>query len=102
MEEQSTQLAKAIYHRAMSIMKFTLNLEEYSYREKGRDDPRYKTFKQQLMANTYDNLRSLFEDLEDMGFVVPVDIDEDVKGGYKPSASGGSGYVNTKELDSIL
>lgn len=99
---EDTQLAKMIYHKAMSIMKFTLNLEEYSYRENGRNDPRYKTFKQQLMAATYDNLRQLFEELERAGLLVPTAEAEDVKDGYKPTDSGGSGYINSPELDEWL
>jgi len=100
--ENNTQLASKIFHRVMSIMKFTLNLEEYSYREKGRDDPRYKTFKQQLMANTYENLRGLCEELEKDGVIKSTDDGEDVKGGYKPTPSGGSGYINSKDFDEWL
>lgn len=99
---EDTQLAKLIYHRIMSIMKFTLNLEEYSYREHGRNDPRYKTFKQQLMAATYDNLRGLFSEIEDVGIIEPTEEEEDVKGGYKATPSGGSGYVNTQEFDEFI
>ena len=100
--ENDTQLASKIFHRVMSIMKFSLNLEEYSYREKGRDDPRYKTFKQQLMANTYENLRGLWNDLAKDGLIESTDNGEDVKGGYKPTESGGSGYVNTSELNNWM
>ena len=96
---EDTQLAKMIYHRVMSIMKFTLNLEEYSYRERGRNDPRYKTFKQQLMSATYENIRQLFKDMESLGIVEPTTDEEDVKDGYKPTPSGGSGYINTEEFD---
>ena len=100
--DKDTQLAKMIYHKMMSVMKFTLNLEEYSYREKGREDPRYKTFKQQLMSSTYEHLRQLFEDLEDVGLLVQTDDDEDVRDGYKPTISGGSGYVNSEKLNEAL
>lgn len=99
---EDTQLAKMIYHRAMSVMKFTLNLEEFSYREKGRDDPRYRTFKQQLMSATYDNLRELFEELKNAGILQHTQEPEDVKDGYKPTPSGGSGYINSKEFDDWL
>lgn len=99
---EDTQLAKMIYHRVMAIMKFTLNLEEFSYREKGRNDPRYKTFKQQLMSNTYENLRELFADLEKQGVLSKTDETEDVKDGYKPTPSGGSGYVNSEAFDRWL
>lgn len=96
------QLAKMVYHRVMSIMKFTLSLEEYSYREQGRNDPRYKTFKQQLMANTYENLRELFEDLANLGLIEKTIDEEDVKGGYQPTPSGGSGYLNTETLNKVV
>lgn len=96
------QLAKLIYHRVMSVMKFTLSLEEYSYREQGRNDPRYKTFKQQLMSNTYENLRELFGNLAELGLMEKTIDDEDVKGGFRPSISGGSGYVNSVNLQKWL
>ena len=99
---KETQISKTIYHKVMSIMKFTLNLEEYSYREKGREDARYRTFKQQLMSQTYDSLRSLFSELESAGIIVKTDDDEDVKQGFKESSSGGSGYVNSPEFDEWL
>lgn len=101
-EKHSRQLAGLIYHRCMSIMKYTLELEEFSYREKGRNDPRYKTFKKHLMYNTYRNLRCLFEDLEKLGVIVPTEYEEDVKDGYKDSPSGGSGYINSPDFDEWL
>jgi hypothetical protein len=83
-------------------MKFTLDLEEQKYLDKGRQDERYKFFKKQLMSETYDNLRSLFKDLEDLKMLEPTDYPEDVKDGYKPTSSGGSGYTNTKKLNDWL
>lgn len=98
-----TQLAKMICEKIRSIMKFTLSLEEYSYRENGRNDPRYKTFKQQLMANTYENTRELLKSLESLGLISKVeDVDEDVKGGFKDSPSGGSGFINSEDFDDWL
>lgn len=97
--ETKGQLARIIYHRIMSVMKYTLELEEFSYREQGRDDPRYKTFKKHLMANTYENLRGLFGELENVGIIQKTDYTEDVKDGYKESESGGSGYVNTNAFN---
>lgn len=97
-----TQLARIIYHRMLSTMKFTLDLEEQKYLEKGRQDERYKFFKKQLMSQTYDNLRSLFRDLEALKLLETTSYPEDVKDGYKPTSSGGSGYMNTKELDDWL
>lgn len=96
------QLARLIYHKWMSNMKFTLDLEEYSYKDTGRNDPRYKFFKKQLMSNTYDKLRELFEELEDLGLLQETEIDEDVKGGYQPTDSGGSGYLNTAKFAAWL
>ena len=83
-------------------MKYTLELEEFSYREKGRLDPRYKTFKKHLMSNTYSNLRALFEDLEQLGVIVKTEYEEDVKNGYIESDSGGSGYLNAPDFDDWL
>lgn len=101
-ENHEMQLARTIYHRMLSTMKFTLDLEEQKYIEKGRQDDRYKFFKKQLMSQTYDNLRALFKDLETLNIIRPTDLPEDVKGGYKSTSSGGAGYVNTEELDEWL
>ena len=98
-EASGKQMARQIYHRWMSSMKYALELEEFSYREKGRNDPRYKTFKKHLMANTYENMRALFEDFAELGLIETTDYEEDVKDGYQDSPSGGSGYVNTEDLD---
>ncbi len=95
------ELAKLIYHRAMSTMKFTLDLEERQY-EKGRNDPRFKFFKKMLMSNTYENMRGLFKSLEDWGLVAKTDYPEDVKNGYKDTSSGGAGYLNVEEFTEWL
>lgn len=103
MERNSSgQIARMIYHRWMSSMKYALELEEFSYREQGRHDPRYKTFKKHLMANTYENMRSLFQELSELGLIEGTDYPEDVKDGYKENASGGSGFLNTQEFDEWL
>jgi len=100
--QEKQQIPRKIYHAVMAILKFTLNLEEMSYRERGRNDPRFKTFKQQLMQETYDKLRSLFGDLADLGLVVKTPYQEDVINGYKETLSGGSGFLNSEELDRLL
>jgi len=96
------QLAKLICQYARSIMKNTLNLEEFSYREEGRNDPRYRTFKKHLMEFTYNSLRDLFQDLHDWGLILPTEEIENVKDGYRDSPSGGSGYVNSNKLNKLL
>jgi len=96
------QLARIIYHRMLTTMKFTLDLEEQKYLEKGRKDERYKFFKKQLMSQTYDNLRALFKDLEGLKLLEPTNDSEDVKDGYKATLGGGSGYMNTENLDAWL
>jgi len=83
-------------------MKFTLDLEEQKYPERGRQDDRYKFFKKQLMSNTYENLRALFKNLEELNLIQETSYPEDVKDGYKPTSSGGSGYMNTEQLDGLL
>lgn len=95
------QLAKIIYHKWMASLKYTLELEEFSYRDLGRQDPRYKTFKKHLMQNHYNNLRSLFEEMEQLGLIKKTDYPEDLKDGYKDTPSGGSGYLNSKHLNNI-
>lgn len=101
-ETSDKQLARLVYHRWMSSMKYALELEEFSYRENGRNDPRYKTFKKHLMANTYENMRALFEELVKLELITATDYQEDVKDGYQDTPSGGSGYVNTEDLDDWL
>lgn len=101
-EKSENQVARAIYHTMLSVMKFTLDLEEQKYLEKGRNDERYKFFKKQLMAHTYENTRSLFKKFESLGLTIPTKDKEDVKDGYRPTASGGSGYVNTDRLNAWL
>lgn len=101
-ENHKMQIARTIYHHMLSTMKFTLDLEEQKYLERGRKDERYRFFKKQLMSQTYDNLRSLFKDLEALNLLEPTSYPEDVKDGYKPTLSGGSGYANTKDLDDWL
>ena len=97
------QLAKIIYHSALAVMKNTLNLEELSYRENGRNDPRYKTFKKHLMEFTYSSLRDLFDELEEWELIKYLeDDDDDVKNGYKNTPSGGSGYTNNEKLSNII
>lgn len=100
--EDQCQLARLIYHRVLSIMKFTLDLEEQKYIEKGRQDDRYKFFKKQLMSHTYENLRALFAELEALELIESTKDGEDVKDGYKPTPSGGSGYMNSAALDTWL
>lgn len=101
-ENHETQLARMIYHRVLSTMKFTLDLEVQKYLEKGKQDDRYKFFKKQLMSQTYDNLRALFKDLGNLKLLEATDYFEDVKDGYKSTPSGGSGYMNTEKLDELL
>lgn len=97
-----TQIAKIVFHKMLAIMKFTLNLEEYSYREKGREDPRYKLFKQQLMQYTYDTARETLAEIQKTGVIVQTENPEDVKNGYAAGPSGGSGFINAKELDDLI
>jgi hypothetical protein len=99
---ESTQLAREIYLKMMSVMKYTLDLEEFSYKEKGRDDPRFKFFKKQLMEYTYNTMRSLFMNLEDLELIEQTEHEEDVKDGFKQTPSGGSGYINTDRLNKII
>lgn len=94
-----TQLARMIYHKAMSTLKFTLEMEEQQYKEKGRQDPRYRFFKKMLMATTYDNLRAIFNDMKELGIIDETEYQEDLKNGYKDTPSGGSGFVNAPDFD---
>ncbi len=101
-EQYDTELARAIYLKTLTTMKFTLDMEEQKYPERGRNDDKYRFFKKHLMRETYDNLRKLFENLDSLGLIQPTDYNEDVKDGYKSSPSGGSGYVNTDSLNTWL
>lgn len=100
--DREKQLARLIYHHCMANMKFTLDLEEFSYKDKGRNDPRYRFFKKQLMSNTYDTMRELFDQLEELGILQQTEYPEDVKDGYQETDSGGSGYLNTDRFNGWL
>jgi len=100
--DREKQLARTIYHHWMANMKFTLDLEEFSYKDKGRNDPRYKFFKKQLMANTYEKIRELLDELREIGLIQKTDYPEDVKDGYQETDSGGSGYLNTDRFNGWL
>jgi len=99
--DREIQLARNIYLTAMSIMKYTLNMEERKY-EEGRKDERYRFYKQELMKKTYNELRYLFEKLKSQGFLENVAYDENLKNGYKDTDSGGSGYINARALNEVL
>lgn len=96
------QLARLIFRTVSSIMKNTLNLEELSYREQGRNDPRYKTFKKHLMECTYSSLRDMLYELEDWGIIIPTEEEEDIRDGFRETLGGGAGFVNSKELDNVM
>lgn len=95
------QLAKIIYHHWMGNMKFTLDMEEHKF-EKGREDSRFKFFKKMLMQDTYDRMKKVFSDLEELELIEPTKDSENLKNGYKNTVSGGSGYVNSKDFDDFL
>ncbi len=92
--ENDKEIAKKIYHSALKTMKFTLEMEEYGYKEQGRNDPRYKHFKRMLMQETYNNLRELFAEFESMNIICKTEYEEDLKNGWKDTPSGGSGFLN--------
>lgn len=100
--ETDREIAKKIYHSALKTMKFALEMEEYGYKEQGRNDPRYKHFKKMLMQETYNNLRDVFADLELLGIISKTDYEEDLKNGWKDSNSGGSGFLNSEDFDGWL
>ena len=101
-DADDTQLARMIFLRMLSVMKFTLDMEEQKYPERGRNDDKYKFFKKHLMRETYDSLREMFADLMDLGLIQESENIEDVKDGYKPGPSGGSGYINSVSLEELL
>lgn len=100
--ELDKEIAKKIYHSALKTMKFTLEMEEYGYKDQGRNDPRYKHFKKMLMQETYDNLRKLFSELEELDIICKTEDEEDLKQGWRDSASGGSSFINTEDFNAWL
>jgi hypothetical protein len=96
--EPTDQVGKIVFQHVSTIMKATLDLEEFSYREHGREDVRFKTFKRHLMRETYDQFRALMERLAALGIVSKTPYDEDVINGYRETPSGGSGFINTDEF----
>jgi len=100
--DQDTELACKIYHAFMSVMKYTLNLEEQHYTESGKQDPRFLFFKQELMNKTYSTVEDLLKTLQDNKIINETDYKEHLRYGYKKTASGGSGYLNTDEFNDFL
>jgi hypothetical protein len=100
--DSEKQLGRLVYRAVSSIMKNTLNLEELSYRESGRNDPRYRTFKKHLMEFTYNELRDLLDELAEWKLIVSTGDDEDCSNGYRDNLSGGAGFVNTEALDKFF
>lgn len=99
--DTETQLAKIIFKHCMENMKFALDMEERRY-EDGRNNHKFKFYKKTLMWNTYQSIRELFLNLSDLGLIKETDYEEDVKDGQKETPSGGSGYLNTKEIDNLI
>ncbi len=100
--DNSKEIARVVYHRCMSIMKFTLDLKEQEHPDQGKRHPQFKFFKRLLMQQTYQNLRGLFEELSQTGLIQKTEYEEDVKNGYQNSISGGAGYRNVDELNEWL
>lgn len=92
------QIAKIIFHTALSVMKKVLDLIAFKY-QKNSDD--YKFFKKQIMDYFYGGLKELFVRLEDDKILDRCHCKANLRNGYKPCEKcGGSGYKN-KEIEKV-
>lgn len=86
------QIAKAIFHKNLSIMKSTLDLAEFKL---GKNSDDFKYFKKQLMDYFYKSLQSLFKSMEDEKILVKCKCNSKIRQGYTDCQEcGGSGYKN--------
>jgi len=86
------QIAKAIYHKELAIMKKILDLMAFKFDQRTNE---YKYMKKQVMDYTYEGLKKLFSQLETDKLIKKCSCGTNVRKGYKPCTCGGSGYINT-------
>jgi hypothetical protein len=88
------QIAKAIFHNNLYIMKKILDLGEFKLGKKSDD---YKYFKKEVMNSTYDSLKKLFKQLFDEKIIKKCNKKCNLRQGYSDCECGGSGYIDGKE-----
>lgn len=88
------QIAKAIFHKNLSIMKQILDLGEFKL---GKNSEDFKYFKKQIMDDFYKGLQSLFKVMEDEKLVVRCPKKCSLRHGYSDCECGGCGFINGKE-----
>lgn len=86
------QIAKAIFHKNLSVMKQILDLGEFKL---GKNSEDFKYFKKQIMDDFYKGLQSLFKVMEDEKILVKCNCSSKIRHGYSDCIEcGGCGYKN--------
>ena len=85
------QIAKIIFHSALSIMKKILDLVSFKV---GKESEEYKFYKKEIMLYSYSGLKDLFQKLQSDKIIKRCNCKSDLKHGYKECECGGSGWVN--------
>lgn len=86
------QLAKALFHMNLSVMKKILDLGEFKLGKKSDD---YKYFKKQTMDYFYKSMKKLFKQLVDEKILTNCSCKAKLRQGYSPCEKcGGSGFCN--------
>lgn len=89
------QIAKAIFHKNLSIMKKILDLGEFKLGKKSDD---FKYYKKQVMDFFYKDLKKLFKQFEDEKILKRCVKKCSLRKGYSDCECGGSGYINEKQM----
>ena len=87
------QIAQAIFHKNLSVMKKILDLGSYKL---GKNSDDFKYYKKQIMDYTYKELNNLFKQLADEKILTKCPKKCSLRKGYSNCECGGSGYVNEK------
>jgi len=90
------QITAEIFTQSLDTMKKILDLGEALFDMRTKQ---FKFFKSQVMDNTYNNLKKLFKQFEDLKIVKKCPKGHNLRQGYKRCLCKGSGYIDfdTKE-----
>ena len=86
------QIAKAIFHKDLSVMKKILDLGEFKF---GKDKKEFQYFKKQIMDFTYKGLQKFFKQLVNEKILINCKCNAKLRHGYSDCEfCGGCGYKN--------
>lgn len=82
-----------IYLKTMNTMKRILDLGGFRLDKRTKE---FKYFKEEVMNYTYENLKKLFQQMEENGLIQKCECNTNLRKGYKNCICKGSGYTNKK------